>query len=100
MRRCRITGGVDADIAQKLFGQKRHEGYMVDAPIGTTKEHVRLQTHIASLAASISKPNVPFNAASFRFAHDYAPLVRAMPTLNHVGIDFSRTAGEPVNFIR
>lgn len=35
-----------------------------------------------------------------RIARGYAPLVRALPTPNHVGIALPRTAGVPLNYIR
>jgi hypothetical protein len=39
-------------------------------------------------------------ADTARFARGYAPLVRALPTTNHVGIALPRTAGVPLNYIR
>jgi len=39
-------------------------------------------------------------ADTARFARGYAPLVRALPTTNHVGIALTRTAGMPLNYIR
>jgi len=39
-------------------------------------------------------------ADTARLARGYAPLVRALPTTNHVGIALPRTAGVPLNYIR
>ncbi|MEQ1526490.1 MAG: hypothetical protein ABL911_07080 [Gallionella sp.] len=39
-------------------------------------------------------------ADTARFARGYAPLVRAKPTTNHVGLALPRTAGMPLNYIR
>ena len=36
-------------------------------------------------------------ADTARFARGYAPLARALPTTNHVGIALPRTAGVPLN---
>ena len=47
-----------------------------------------------------SESNVTFKRTPLAIAHGYAPLVRAMPTPNHVGIALPRTAGVPLNFIR
>lgn len=39
-------------------------------------------------------------ADTARFARGHAPLVRALPTTNRVGIALPRTAGVPLNYIR
>lgn len=55
--------------------------------------------HLPHLYRNLSRRTF-VQADTARFARGYAPLVRALPTPNHVGIALPRTAGMPLNYIR
>ncbi len=62
----------------------------------------RFHHRSAPLRASFHlRPNLTLRSSIIaRYATDYAPLGRAMPTTNLVGIDFPHPAGVMLNSIR